>query len=34
MRDDLLTLFDREELSKYLTDEELAHYDAVAGKKG
>ena len=32
MRDDLLTLFDREELSKYLTDEELAHYDAVAGK--
>ncbi|MEV5411597.1 fumarate reductase/succinate dehydrogenase flavoprotein subunit [Thermopolyspora sp. NPDC052614] len=32
MRDDLITLFERDELSKYLTDEELADYDAVAGK--
>jgi succinate dehydrogenase / fumarate reductase flavoprotein subunit len=28
MRDDLLHLFDRGELSKYLTEEELAAYDA------
>jgi succinate dehydrogenase / fumarate reductase flavoprotein subunit len=30
MRDDLLTLFDRTEMSKYLTDDELAGYDAAA----
>jgi succinate dehydrogenase / fumarate reductase, flavoprotein subunit len=30
MRDELLRLFDRTELSKYLTDEELADYDANA----
>src|SRR3982751_1589744 len=32
MRGELITLFDRTELSKYLTDEELAEYDAVAGE--
>jgi succinate dehydrogenase / fumarate reductase flavoprotein subunit len=31
MRPELLTLFDRAELAKYLTDEELAEYDAVTG---
>ncbi|WP_285590644.1 fumarate reductase/succinate dehydrogenase flavoprotein subunit [Herbidospora sp. NBRC 101105] len=30
MRADLITLFDRAELSKYLTEEELAEYDAAA----
>jgi len=30
MRPELLTLFDRAELSKYLTDEELSEYDAAA----
>jgi succinate dehydrogenase / fumarate reductase flavoprotein subunit len=30
MREDLLTLFDRGEMSKYLTDDELGHYDAAA----
>jgi succinate dehydrogenase / fumarate reductase flavoprotein subunit len=29
MRDDLIGLFDRAELSKYLTDEEVAEYDAL-----
>jgi succinate dehydrogenase / fumarate reductase flavoprotein subunit len=29
MRDELIKLFDRSELSKYLTDEELAEYDAL-----
>ncbi len=29
MRDDLITLFDRDELKKYLTEDELAEYDAV-----
>jgi succinate dehydrogenase / fumarate reductase flavoprotein subunit len=29
MRAELLTLFDRTELSKYLTEEELAEYDAL-----
>jgi len=29
MRDDLLLLFEREELAKYLTAEELAAYDAL-----
>jgi succinate dehydrogenase / fumarate reductase flavoprotein subunit len=32
MRDELLQLFDRTELSKYMTDDELADYDAVAGE--
>ncbi|WP_067178714.1 fumarate reductase/succinate dehydrogenase flavoprotein subunit [Microtetraspora niveoalba] len=31
MRADLLVLFDRPELSKYLTEDELAEYDAVDG---
>ncbi len=30
MRPELLTLFDRAELSKYLTDDELSEYDAAA----
>ncbi|MEV4088883.1 fumarate reductase/succinate dehydrogenase flavoprotein subunit, partial [Nonomuraea fuscirosea] len=30
MRDDLITLFDRDELSKYLTDEEMAEFDGIA----
>ncbi|SDG90426.1 succinate dehydrogenase / fumarate reductase flavoprotein subunit [Sinosporangium album] len=30
MRDDLIVLFDRDELKKYLTEEELADFDAVA----
>jgi succinate dehydrogenase / fumarate reductase, flavoprotein subunit len=37
MRADLLALFDRTEMSKYLTDEEMAAYDeavAAAGKAG
>jgi succinate dehydrogenase / fumarate reductase flavoprotein subunit len=37
MRADLLALFDRTEMSKYLTDEEMAVYDeavAAAGKAG
>jgi succinate dehydrogenase / fumarate reductase flavoprotein subunit len=29
MRDDLITLFDRGELSKYLTDEEMTEYDVA-----
>ncbi|GAA5077448.1 succinate dehydrogenase / fumarate reductase flavoprotein subunit [Thermocatellispora tengchongensis] len=33
MREDLLTLFDRGELSKYLTEEELAEYDAAVAAK-
>ncbi|MET8150542.1 fumarate reductase/succinate dehydrogenase flavoprotein subunit [Actinoplanes sp. NPDC049668] len=32
MRDELIKLFDRTELSKYLTDEELAEYDDVVGE--
>jgi succinate dehydrogenase flavoprotein subunit len=34
MRDDLLVMFERSEMSKYLTEEELAAYDAAAGKAG
>src|SRR5690606_7992403 len=35
MRPELLALFDRAELAKYMTDEELAEYDAaVASMKG
>jgi succinate dehydrogenase / fumarate reductase flavoprotein subunit len=30
MRDDLITLFDRDELSKYLTDEEMDEFDRIA----
>ena len=30
---DLIGLFDRKELSKYLTDDELTEYDAIAGKE-
>jgi succinate dehydrogenase / fumarate reductase flavoprotein subunit len=30
MRDELITLFDRTELSKYLTDGELAEFDAIS----
>jgi succinate dehydrogenase / fumarate reductase flavoprotein subunit len=30
MRDELIKLFDRTELSKYLTEEELAEFDALA----
>ena len=30
MRDDLIQLFDRDELKKYLTEEELAEFDALA----
>jgi succinate dehydrogenase / fumarate reductase flavoprotein subunit len=33
MREDLIGLFDRKELSKYLTDDELTAYDAIAGKE-
>src|SRR5687767_2033404 len=29
MRDDLITLFDRDELKKYLTDEEIAEFDGI-----
>ncbi|MEV0624175.1 fumarate reductase/succinate dehydrogenase flavoprotein subunit [Nonomuraea sp. NPDC050404] len=32
MRDDLITLFDRDELKKYLTDEEIAEFDGIAKK--
>ncbi|MEU4213857.1 fumarate reductase/succinate dehydrogenase flavoprotein subunit [Actinoplanes sp. NPDC026623] len=32
MRDELIKLFDRTELSKYLTDEELAEYDEAVGE--
>ena len=32
MRPELLALFDRAELSKYLTEEELAEFDAIAGQ--
>jgi succinate dehydrogenase / fumarate reductase flavoprotein subunit len=32
MRDDLITLFDRDELKKYLTDEEMAEFDGIAKK--
>ncbi len=34
MRDDLITLFDRDELKKYLTDEELAALPAPAQPAG
>jgi succinate dehydrogenase / fumarate reductase flavoprotein subunit len=34
MRLDLLQLFDRSELAKYLTDEELAELDASSGTTG
>ncbi|MDA0637704.1 fumarate reductase/succinate dehydrogenase flavoprotein subunit [Nonomuraea sp. MCN248] len=30
MRDDLISLFDRDELSKYLTDEEMDEFDRIA----
>ena len=30
MRAELIELFDRTELSKYMTDEELADFDALA----
>ncbi|GAA0407166.1 succinate dehydrogenase flavoprotein subunit [Acrocarpospora corrugata] len=33
MRDDLITLFDRGELSKYVTEDELAEYDAALAAK-
>jgi succinate dehydrogenase / fumarate reductase flavoprotein subunit len=32
MRAELIKLFDRTELSKYLTEEELAEYDALTGE--
>ncbi|MEV6629519.1 fumarate reductase/succinate dehydrogenase flavoprotein subunit [Actinoplanes sp. NPDC051470] len=32
MRDELIQLFDRTELSKYMTDDELAAYDALSGE--
>ena len=32
MRDELIQLFDRAELSKYMTDDELANYDALVGE--
>jgi succinate dehydrogenase / fumarate reductase, flavoprotein subunit len=32
MREELITLFDRTELSKYLTEAELAEYDALTGE--
>jgi succinate dehydrogenase / fumarate reductase flavoprotein subunit len=32
MRDELITLFDRSELSKYITEDELADYDALTGE--
>ncbi|NRQ35782.1 fumarate reductase/succinate dehydrogenase flavoprotein subunit [Nonomuraea sp. NN258] len=32
MREDLITLFDRDELKKYLTDEEMAEFDGIAEK--
>jgi succinate dehydrogenase / fumarate reductase, flavoprotein subunit len=31
MRDELIKLFDRTELSKYMTEEELAAFDAIGG---
>jgi succinate dehydrogenase / fumarate reductase flavoprotein subunit len=34
MRPELLTLFDRSEMSKYLTDEELAEFDQAAAAAG
>jgi succinate dehydrogenase / fumarate reductase flavoprotein subunit len=34
MRPELMLLFDRAELAKYLTDEELAEYDALAEEAG
>jgi succinate dehydrogenase / fumarate reductase flavoprotein subunit len=33
MRDDLIILFERDELKKYITDDELKKYDALAGKE-
>jgi succinate dehydrogenase / fumarate reductase flavoprotein subunit len=33
IRPELIQLFDRTELSKYLTDEELAEFDALVGEK-
>jgi succinate dehydrogenase / fumarate reductase flavoprotein subunit len=32
MRDELISLFERAELSKYLTDDELAEFDAIPSK--
>jgi succinate dehydrogenase / fumarate reductase flavoprotein subunit len=32
MRDELIRLFDRTELSKYVTEEELAAFDAIGGE--
>jgi succinate dehydrogenase / fumarate reductase flavoprotein subunit len=32
MREELITLFDRTELSKYLTDDELTDYDRLVGE--
>ncbi|GID25357.1 fumarate reductase/succinate dehydrogenase flavoprotein subunit [Paractinoplanes brasiliensis] len=34
MRDELIQLFERTELSKYLTDDELSQFDAIEGPKG
>ncbi|MGK5679162.1 fumarate reductase/succinate dehydrogenase flavoprotein subunit [Actinoplanes sp. URMC 104] len=34
MRDELISLFDRAELSKYLTEDELTQYDAIEGPTG
>jgi succinate dehydrogenase / fumarate reductase flavoprotein subunit len=33
MREDLISLFDRKELAKYLTEDELTAYDAIIGKE-
>jgi succinate dehydrogenase / fumarate reductase flavoprotein subunit len=33
MRGDLITLFDRDELKKYITQDELTEFDALAGKE-
>ena len=32
MREELIQLFDRAELSKYLTEDELADFDALVGE--
>ena len=34
MRDDLLALFERTEMAKYLTDDELAGFDSAAAREG
>jgi succinate dehydrogenase / fumarate reductase, flavoprotein subunit len=34
MRDELIQLFERTELSKYLTEDELTQFDAIEGPKG